>query len=285
MRWPALSLVALISVTAGGSACADLFTADPRITAQGFSPDTALQGEAGHFRSVRVRIEAPSRIAKLLVSDDGVETDLANTSDRSLFALFGLQKRPMNAVDVTLDFVPYINSRLTQPATYRIDITVVDRKGGTAHSTLTVIVIGTGREAINDGSQTQLPKRLQESMLTLRREGSGAVEPVAATPFTWVTREAVDVTIRLRAADAGAELRQVHASGWGSVSTRESLARLLADTPAVPYVDIPAARNGAAGTVIAISAGGDDSLVYLSGSSTSFSSLGTTVTLTASIRN
>lgn len=285
MRWIQIGLLAVIAVATGGGALADFFSDSPQITAQGFSSDTALRGEAGRFSSARMRVEAPSRIAKLLITRDGEEIDLANTADRSQFALFGLDQRPMNAFDVTLEFAAYINKHLTKPATYRIGMTVVDRRGGVAHTTLTVTVVGEDEATSDSKMDARASQRLQESALTLRRQGSGPVEPVAATPLTWVTRDAVHVTIRLRPAKPRSELRQIRPSSWDNIVTREGLEQRLAETPSLPYIDVPTARNGGAGTVVAISGGDGDALIRLTSSSTSVSPLGTTVTLTASVRD
>jgi len=285
MKWLGISLIAFLGIAFHGSAFADISSRQPRITAQGFAIETAHRAESGRFSAVRVRIEAPSRIANLLISDEDAEIDLASTTDRALFALFGLDKRPMNAFDVTLDLAPYINARLTSAATYRIGITIVDRAGQAAQSAVTVTVIGDDDTADETSGIAALRQDLKESVLTLRRQGAGPVEPVTLAPLSWVTQEGVNVTLRLRAAERGAELRQLSASSWESVFTRMSLERSVAATPAVPYVDVAAARNGAAGTVLTISTDGGNSLVYISGSSTSLSSLGTTVTLTASVRN
>ena len=284
MRWPVRCLFMLLAIAVSAHVFAAESPGSPRITAQGFAIDAALQSEAGHFDSVRVRIEAPSRIAKLLISDGDVEIDLATTTDRSMFALFGLEQRPMNAFDVTLEFSPYLNRHFMNAATYRLDITVVDRHGGIAQAALTATVVGADEDEIGVKQDEQTSSGLQESMLNLKRQGTGPVEPAAVSPFTWVTLEAVHVTIRLHAADASSELRRLDAASWDSVLTRASLDKRLSDTPTVPYIDMRTARNGAAGTVLAVSSGDGDALIHVTGSSTSVSPLGTTVTLTASIR-
>ena len=123
-------------------------------------------------------------------------------------------------------------------------------------------VIGDDDTADEASGIATLRQDLKESVLTLRRQGAGPVEPVTLAPLSWLTQEGVNVTLRLRAAGRGAELRQLSASSWESVFTRMSLERSVAATPAVPYVDVTAARNGAAGTVLAISTDGGNSLVY-----------------------
>jgi len=235
--------------------------------------------------SVRVRVEAPSRIAKLLVTDGDAEIDLATTPDRSLFALFGLHQRPMNAFDITLDFAPYINDRLTDTATYRIGITVVDHDGRVAHDAMTATVIDDDAAAAEAGDPAPRPQPLEESILKLQRQGAGDVEPASSSPPSWVTHEAVNVTIRIRPADPRAGLRKLPSASWDSILTHDSLDRQLAGISSQPYVDVQAARNGAAGTVVALSRGDDDALIRLTGSATSVSALGTTVILTATVRD
>ena len=258
---------------------------EPRITAQGFSIDTPLVNEPRGFSSTRVRIEASARIAKLLVSEGEFETDLANTQDRSLFAQFGLRQRPLHAYDVTLDLASFMNERLTAPATYRITVTAVDRDGAMATAALTATVVASGNTAVDAGQQEPAPKLLRESVVTLTRQGAGRVDPPGEAPLTWVTREAMNVTIRLRSAQRDGDLRQLDPASWETTLTRESLARQISALPAVPYVDVPAARNAAAGTVLAV--GGNDgiALIRVTSSASSLSPLGTTVTLTALVRD
>ncbi len=285
MTWSRIGLIALLFLTFCCGAWADDFSADPRVTAQGFSIDAPLRAEAGQFSSVRVRVEAPSRIAKLLITDGDVEIDLANTPDRSLFALFGLDQRPMNAFDITLDFAPYINSRLTDTATYRIGITVVDHDGRVAHDAMTATVIDDDAAVAETGDVAPRPQPLEESTLKLQRQGAGDVEPTSSSPLAWVTHEAINVTIRIRPADPRAALRELPSSSWDSILTHDSLDRQLAGISSQPYLDVQTARNGAAGTVVALSRGGGNALIRLTGSATSVSALGTTVLLTATVRD
>ena len=282
MTWCRTSLVALIVFAFCCGTAANAASAQPRITAQGFSIDTALRAEAGRFDPIRVRIEAPSRIAKLLITDGDMEIDLASTPDRTLFALFGLDQRPMNAFDITLDFAPYINGRLLKAASYRIGITVVDRDGAVAQDAMTVTVIATGSTASDENTAL---RPLDETRLKLERHGAGHVEPVATSPLTWVTHEAINVTIRLRPSSPDATLHELPASSWDSILTHESLDRQLARTSSQPYIDVQTARNGAAGTIIALRRQDSDALIRLTGSATNLSAVGTTVILTAIVRD
>jgi len=119
----------------------------------------------------------------------------------------------------------------------------------------------------------------------LQRQGAGDVEPVESSPLAWITQEAINVTIRIRTADPGAGLRELPASSWDSILTHESLNRQLAETSSQPYIDVQTARNGAAGTVVALHRHDGNALIRLTGSATSVSALGTTVTLTAIVRD
>jgi hypothetical protein len=257
----------------------------PRITTQGFSVDTALVGKAGSFGSIRVRIEAPSRIAKLIISTDELEIDLANTQDRSMFALFGLDQRPLHAYDVTLDVAPFINKYLTAPTTYRLAIDVVDRGSAMAAAALTATVIEVERSTLDAEDSETLPQKLRESAMTLTRQAASNVAPAETSPLTWVTREPVNVTILLRPTDPDAEIRQLPPETWKHTLTLDGLERKIADLRPLPYVEVPAARNGAAGTVLAISGSGGYTMIRITASTTRLSQLGTTVKLAILVRD
>lgn len=279
-----LGLLIIFAIVAGNGVIAAAASDSPTITAQGFAMTTTLRARPGQFDAVRVRIEAPARIAKLVVEQGDLVTDLSTTTNRSLFALFGLEKRPMNAYDVTLNFAPYINARLTAPATYRIGITVVDREGVASQAAFTVTVIAEEMRSIGSAAPAAAPRHLEQLEGTFQRRGSGTVESVGTTGLTWVTLEPIDVTIRLRAARADASLRPLQRSSWNDIMTIEDLQAIRKRVSPVPYVDVPAARGGAAGTVIALSNGDGDVLIHLTDSDTAVSQLGTTVTLVAHVR-
>jgi hypothetical protein len=276
-------LLSVLVIGIYGSAAATP-AGNPSITAQGFAMETTRSAAAGQFEPVRVRVETPERIAKLLLSQGTFEVDLATTPDRSSFALFGLDQRPLNAFDITLDFSPYLNERLAQPGSYRIDIIVIDRDGGRSQASLSVTVVG---EEVGEAAQPEKLKMspaLRETEAVLRRQGPGEVDSEVIEGLAWVTIEPIDVTIRLRATEANARLYAPGASSWGAAADQDQLATIIADASSVDFVDIPTARDQAAGTVIALSGGGDDVLIRLTGSTTAVSSAGTTVTLTASVR-
>ena len=288
MSWWRSVLPVLITAVVGVSVLANdrpgKASREPRITTQGFSIDTTLISEARSFGSVRVRVEAPSRIETLQISTDSHEIDLARTQDRSLFAIFGLNQRPLNAYDVTLDLAPFMNDRFTAPATYKIEITVTDRDGGVATAALTATVVSDKHTLVDATDPGKTPRQLQETAITLTRWGSANVEPAAESPLTWITREAINVTIRLRPASPDSEIRELSAESWDEILTPLDLGQRISSLPAVPYIDVPTARNGAADTVLAVSGDSGDALIRVMGSATTLSKLGTTVTLTARIR-
>ena len=286
MQWHIRGLLSVLVIGICGGALAAP-PGDPSITAQGFAMETTRSAAAGEFEPVRVRVEAPERIAKLLISQGTFEVDLATTPDRSSFALFGLDQRPLNAFDITLDFSPYLNERFAEPGSYRIDIIVIDRDGGRSQANLSVTVVGEEVREVDAEAQSanlETSPALQETEAVLRRQGPGEVDGEGIQGLAWVTIEPVDVTIRLRATEVNATLFAPGASSWGAATDQDQLAMILADARSVDFVDIPTARDQAAGTVIALSGDGNDVLIRVTGSTTAVSSAGTTVTLTASVR-
>ena len=284
MRWHIRGLLFVLITGSYYGALAAVSSGNPSITAQGFAMETTHSAAAGQFEQVRVRIEAPERIETLLISQDAFEADLATTPDRSLFDLFGLDKRPLSAFDVTLDFAPFMNSRLVVPGSYRIGIIVIDRKGGRSSASISVAVIGDEADEAPPPAETDRSPPLMESEAVFRRQGSGNVENDGFSGLDWFTVEPINVTIRLRAVESGATLHRLAASSWSAAATRDRLATILADSTPLAYVDIPTARGQAAATLIALGGEGGNVMIRLTGSTTSVSSAGTTVTLTASVR-
>jgi hypothetical protein len=289
MLWWRPALIILIIAIAAGGLPADAVAGDapgePRITTQGFSIDTPLTAEAHRFESIRVRVEAPSRIAKLVISTDEHEIDLANTHDRSVFALVGLDQRPLNAYDVTLDVAPFMNKHFTAPATYRLAVIVEDRGGAKATAALTATVVSEERSAVGATDSKTVQQQLRESEMTLTRVATADVAPAEKSPLTWITREPVNVTIRLQPVGADAEIRQLDLETWNHTLTRDGLRRRISTSRPMPYVDVPTARNAAADKILAISGDSGDALLRITTSATRLSQLGTTVTLAVLIRD
>ena len=89
----------------------------------------------------------------------------------------------------------------------------------------------------------------------------------------------------LRPVDTDAEIRQLDLETWNRTRTRDDMARRISAARPVPYVDVPAARNAAADTVLAISDDSGDALLRITTSTTHLSQLGTTVTLAVLMRD
>ena len=85
-------LVVLAAMAFARQAVSDELTG-PEITAQGFDIAVPRTGELGKFGRIRVRIEAPERIATLSITERSYEVDLATTLDKVNYRLFGIERR------------------------------------------------------------------------------------------------------------------------------------------------------------------------------------------------
>lgn len=255
----------------------------PRLTAQGFAITSIQRGESGDFPPVRLRAEAPARIASLVIRQGDFEADLATTPDRSLFPLFGLESRPLQAYDVTLDFGPYINQRLTADGEYLFLVTLTDREERRTTATLE-IAVGTTDVLPEPGAGEALGRELVTSDVVLRRIGTGPVQAAGIDGLSWITVEPVDVTIRLRAARDGLALRELPAGIWPELTDTVALAGAVAATEPVDFVDLPAANRGAAGRLLVLSDAAGHTAFRITGSATAVSQRGTTVELAGRVR-
>jgi len=256
----------------------------PRLTAQGFVVTSVQRGDAGEFRSLRLRAEAPARIASLVVRQGDFEADLATTPDRSLFALFGLESRPLQAYDVTLDFGPYINRRLTADGEYLFLVTLTDRQERRTTATLKVVVGEPAEDLPAAAAGEGFGRELESSDAVLRRVGAGPVQAAGISGLTWITVEPVDVTIRLRPSREGLALRALPAGIWPELTDTIALAGAVAATEPVDSVDLPAANRGAAGAVLVLSDAAGHVAFRITGSATAVSASGTTVELAGRVR-
>lgn len=274
---------ALLALSATAAVAAD---DPPRLTAQGFAITSIQRGEPGDFPPVRLRAEAPARIASLVIRQGDFEADLATTPDRSLFPLFGLESRPLQAYDVTLDFSPYINRRLTADGEYLFLVTLTDREDRRSTATLEVAV-GTP-EVLPEPQVGQAGEALGRELVTsdaaLRRVGGGPVQAAGIDGLTWITVEPVDVTIRLRAAREGLSLRELPAGIWPELTDTVALAGAVAATEPAGFIDLPAANRGAAGRVLVLSDAAGHAAFRVTGSATAVSQRGTTVELVGRVR-
>jgi len=255
----------------------------PRLTAQGFAITSVQRGEAGEFPPVRLRAEAPSRIASLVVRQGNFEADLATTVERSLFPLFGLESRPLQAFDVTLDFGPYINRQLTADGQYLFLVTLTDREGRRTTATLEVAV-GAPRTLPEPAAGEAFGRELVTSDAVLRRSGSGPVRAAGISGLTWVTLEPIEVTIRVRPARQGLSLRELPAGIWPELTDTVALAGAVAETDPVGFVELPTASRAAAGRVLVLSDAAGHTALRITGSATAVSEKGTKVELVGRVR-
>jgi len=255
----------------------------PRLTAQGFAITSVQRGEPGEFPPVRLRAEAPARIASLVVRQGEFEADLATTPDRSLFPLFGLDSRPLQSYDITLDFSPYINQRLTADGEYLFLVTLTDREDRRSTATLE-IAVGEPEIPPEPAAGEAFGRELEASDAVLRRIGAGPVQAAGISGLTWVTVEAIDVTIRVRPARSGLTLRELPAGIWPELTDTVALAGAVAATDPVEFVDLPTANRGAAGRVLVLSDAAGHTVFRITGSATAVSEKGTTVELVGRVR-
>ncbi|WP_405223375.1 hypothetical protein [Lentisalinibacter sediminis] len=255
----------------------------PRLTAQGFAITSTQRGEPGEFPPVRLRAEAPARIASLVIRQGEFEADLATTPDRSLFPLFGLESRPLQAYDVTLDFSPYINERLAADGEYLFLVTLTDREDRRSTATLE-IAVGEPELPPEPAAGEAFGRALEASDAVLRRLGAGPVQAAGISGLTWVTVEPIDVTIRVRPAQAGLSLRELPAGIWPELTDTLALAGAVAATDPVEFVDLPAANRTAAGRVLVLSDAAGHTAFRITGSATAVSEKGTTVELVGRVR-
>jgi hypothetical protein len=255
----------------------------PRLTAQGFAITSVQGGEAGEFPSLPLRAEASARIASLVVRQGDFETDLATTTERSLYPLFGLGSPPLQAYGVTLDFGPYINRRLTAEGEYLFLVSLTDREGRRTTATLE-IAVGAPRALPEPVVGEAFGRELVASDAVLRRIGSGPVQAAGISDLTWVTVEPVDVTIRVRPSRQGLSLRELPAGIWPELTDTVVLASAVAATDPVGFVELPTANRAAAGRVLVLSDAAGHNAFRITGSATAVSEQGTTVELAVRVR-
>ncbi len=271
---------ALLALAASAAMAAD---DPPRLIAQGFAITSVQRGEPGEFPPVRLRAEAPARIASLVIRQGDFEADLAITPDRSLFTLFGLESRPLQSYDVTLDFSPYINQRLMADGEYLFLVTLTDRAERRTTATLE-IAVGDSPTLPEPAAGEAFGRELVTSDAVLRRVGSGPVQAAGIDGLTWVTVEPIEVTIRVRPARQGLLLRELPAAIWPELTDTVALAGAVAATEPVGFIDLPAANRRAVGRVLALSDAAGHTAFRITGSATAVSERGTTVELVGRVR-
>ena len=293
------ALLLIVAFTTGFvlSACERLTTNEeapaPVITGQGFNIDSAQEGTVGEFGSLRLRIESPGRIGKLEIKERSYHADLASTPERAHFNLFGINRRPLNARDVTLDFQNYVNQKLTQAGEYTIQVEVTDKLEQVTKINIQILLIE--QKAIpepeqTEPTQTEVPAKssleqpvsaaVKTGHFEIQRIGPREIEGKKVFGLTWKTVDEIYVTIRIRKKDKGAtKLAGLSASDYDNVTSANNLNKLLESVQDQDHIDFNTANNAGANKVLGVINQGTPYIIKTNQSMTVLSSFGTTVTL------
>lgn len=253
----------------------------PEITAQGFDLTEMQQGELGNFGRLRVRFEVPNHIKELRIKERSYEVDLARTSDTANFELFGLSTTVRQLSDVTLNFETYINRKLETKGDYAFELQVTDREGRSAAAQLRVHV------AVAPAREKQSSHDLVETApFRFTRIGASDVSGADDFGITWRTIESNTVIIEISRQPSGAsKLIKMALSDYEEISTKEQLSQKTATSSESSPLHLPTANGQAADSVFALINQTGPYLFKITGSSTSLSELGTTVTLTGEYKH
>jgi hypothetical protein len=255
----------------------------PEITAQGFDMSEPQSGVLGNFGRVRVRFEAPERIAELKIRERSYEVDLASTLETGNLDLFGTKTRVRNHKDITLDFENYINKKLVIEGTYHFSLAVKDKEGRTANATLSVII---NRQKTSLEMMEERLDRIDRGVFRFRRIGPGPV--IGATDFgiTWKTIEPASVVIRITNSDGGASrLLRLAEPVFESVDSKSQLAKDAAVAGSADNIELATTRNGAAGETFVVVIDDKPYMLKIKESKTMLSDLGTTVILNGEFKH
>lgn len=246
----------------------------PEIISQGFSITESQVGVVGKFGRLRVRIEAPNRIAELHIKERSYEVDLANTPDVAHLARFGLETRPRQKKDVTLNFQNYINEKLETEGSYEIVIHIIDKAGHATRATLAVSV--TPKMA----TETERIDPIREQSFVFARVGVAPITGATRFGISWTTIDVENIVVRVEKVIGGAEkLSNLNIVDYATIETIDQLNDTMNAIEDVAAVEFSTANNGAAGKVFGIVNRGLPFIVKVSESDTSLSALGTSVTL------
>ena len=295
------ALLLVVAVTAGFvlSACERLTTDEeapaPVITGQGFDIDSTQEGTVGQFDSLRLRIESPGRVGKLEIKERSYHVDLASTPERAHFNLFGINRRPLNSRDVTLDFQNYVNHKLEQAGDYTILVEVTDKLAQVSKINILIRLaepkdVPAPKPAESEPAQIDVPAKssLEQSesepvkiaQFEIQRIGPREVEGEQVFGLTWKTVDEIYVTIRVQKRDDGAtKLTGLSVSDYENVATVNNLNQLLESAQDQDYVDFNTANNAGADKVLGVVNLGTHYLIKTNQSNTVLSAVGTTVTL------
>lgn len=275
----------VLSIILFGLVCAPRLVAQepegPDIVAQGFDMAIPREGRLGKFGRLRIRIEAPERISRLYIRERSYEVDLATTLDKANYDLFGLEKRVRHYKDVTLDFHNYINEKIKSPGTYEFLIEVNDARGGAARASLAIAVTAEAADKTKETDVNVAP--MKTGSFRFERAGPGRVKGGADFGITWKTVDAITVVIRISVVGSGHLAADgLLAAQYEKISDRTDV-DLQDETGKrsgfVGSIEIPTARNAAAGRVLAIDRPDRFCMMKVDRSKTSLSDIGTTVEL------
>ena len=269
------SLALAVTLIAGIAVAPPAGAAEPEITAQGFDMETTQDGVLGAFGRIRVRIEADERIEALSVKERSFEVDLAGTLDLSNLELFGLEKRPRQYKDVTLNLETYIDTKIKEEGHYQFLIRVTDEKAQSAAANLSVFV------AVPKTAEAEAPAALLEKgRFTLKRVGAGDVEGGDDYGLSWKTVDPGQIVISIAQTQGLAGgLKRLKQATFESTRTKDQLQTLADQTEPAKAIELPTANNAAAGQVFAIVRKDKTYLFRIESSRTSLSESGTAVIL------
>jgi hypothetical protein len=298
---PALICLVWLASISFTIACTPDDSSRPTITSLGFDIAEVRVVEAGIRAPMRLRIEAPSGVEALRVRERSYDVDLARSPEVSHFPLFGLSRRVWSKTDVTLDFGPYVATKIESPGEYTFGVLVTDRDLQTTEAILRVNVTRVEAEEAEANAEPPAPRAefekppippaeasgaMRRGEFQLERVGAGPVVPGENFGITWSTTDSIYVVIRLRGSE-GQESRfaRLDPSAFKGIDTQEQLAEVLGEVGTRASLDITTANAAAAGTVFAIVHPQQSYLLLAEGSETSLSDLGTTVTLSGQYKN
>lgn len=246
----------------------------PEITSQGFDINETQVGILGKFGRLRVRIEAPNRIAELHIKERSYEVDLANTPDVAHLGRFGLRMRPRQQKDVTLNFANYINEKLETEGLYKILIHVIDKEG---HAFKAMLAVSVTPEIAMEPERTD---PIREQPFVVARVGTDPVAGAERFGISWITTDVKKIVVRVAKATAGAtKLSKLSITDYAAIDTRERLTDKMNEAEDVAAVEFATANNEAAGKVFGVVSNDRPFILKVSESDTSLGALGTTVTL------
>lgn len=267
-------LVLTVSILAFPTTASAQAVGQPEITSQGFDISETQVGLLGKFGRLRVRIEAPKRIAELHIKERSYEVDLANTPDVSHLGRFGLRSRPRQQKDVTLNFENYINEKLENEGKYEIFIQIIDKEGHSSKATLVISVIP------EIAMEPEHSNPIREQSFEFARVGADPVIGAERFGIGWITTDVTKIVIRIATAiDGATKLSKLTIADYAAIKTREQLNNKLGEVEDMAAVEFATANNGAAGKVFAVISQDRPFVLNVRESDTSLSTLGTTVTL------